>query len=113
MTGKPPAGFPNMRITHDSLTKTTNPETPALLRLTLTPSTNASVQVNERNGGADDGPSEILTLPAPENSTKNSNSKNSKNSKNSILKPNKGNNNGNQDKEQTNPPRVGLFGNLK
>ena len=57
-----------------------NPETPALLRLTLTPSTNASVQVNERNGGADDGPSEILTLPAPENSTKNSNSENSKNS---------------------------------
>ena len=28
-----------MRITHDSLIETTDPETPALLRLTLTPST--------------------------------------------------------------------------
>ena len=40
-----------MRITHDSLTETTNPETPALLRLTSTPLTNVSVQVDERNGG--------------------------------------------------------------
>ena len=50
-TGKPPAGFPNMRITHDSLTETTNPETLALLQLTSTPSTNVSIQVDERNGG--------------------------------------------------------------
>ena len=59
-----------MRISHDSLTKTMNPETLALLRLTSTPSTNVSIQVNERNGGANDGPSEpskILVLPAPEN----------------------------------------------
>ena len=50
-TGKPPAGFPNMHISHDSLTETTNPETLALLRLSSTPSTNVSVQVDERNGG--------------------------------------------------------------
>ena len=89
-----------MRIRHDSLTETTNPETLALLRLTSTPSTNVSVQVDERNGGANDGPSEILALPAPENSTKNLNSKNSKDSN---LKPNRQNNNGNHDKGQTSP----------
>ena len=76
VTGKPPAGFPNMQITHDSLTNTTNPKTSALLRLTSTPSTNMSVQVDEHNGGANDGCLEILALPAPENSTKISYSEN-------------------------------------
>ena len=54
-------------------------------------------------GGANDGPSEpseILVLPAPENSTKNSISKNSKNSNS---KPNRQNNNGNRDEGRTNP----------
>ena len=51
MTGKPPAGFPNMRISHDSLTENTNPNAPALLQLTLTTSTNVTIQVDERNGG--------------------------------------------------------------
>ena len=89
-----------MRITHDSLTETTNPETPALLRLTSTPSTNVSIQVDERNGGANDGPSEIFALPATENSTKNLISKNSKDSNS---KPNRQNNNGNRNEGRTNP----------
>ena len=57
-----------------------------------------SFQVDERSGGAGDGPSEILALPAPENLTKNSKSKNSKNSNSKL---NKQNNNGNQDEAQT------------
>ena len=83
-----------MRISHDSFTKNANPDASTLLQLTSTPSTNVSVQLDERNGGADDGPSEILALPALENS-------NSEISKNSNSISNAPNSNSNQNEAQT------------
>ena len=43
VTGKPPAGFPNMSVTQND-----NPDTAALLKLTMTP---AAIQVGARNVG--------------------------------------------------------------